>query len=205
MPVTVRVLVCVTGPLEVASRSPVTVVGAAPKVRPAEFVVRLPLVPSTVRPPTAVSTVTPVVRLAVRSFLSLMVVAPPVRVSAPTKSLPGSDKVTLLLPALMFDVPVTVRVLLCVTGPLEVASRSPVTVVGAAPKVRPAEFVVRLPLVPSTVRPPTAVRAVTPVVESDTFSALASLSDTLRQFPLLALSKVTSPPKSLFASVSKAS
>ena len=82
-------------------------VAASPKVNPAEFVVRLPVVPSAFRVVAAVKSVVPVVRCAVRLFASLMLVVPPTAVNAPPKSLVTSARVTLLLPAAMFDVPVT--------------------------------------------------------------------------------------------------
>ena len=109
VPVTVRAPVCPTDPLEVEESAPVTVVTPEPMVRPAEVVVRLPLVPSTVRTPAAVRSVAPVVRCAVRVLVSLMLVAPPVTVKAPPKSLAELVRVTALEPAAMFDVPVTVR------------------------------------------------------------------------------------------------
>ena len=94
-------------PVEVAARVPVTVVAASPKVNPAEFVVRLPLVPSVFRVVAAVRSVVPVVRCAVKALASLILVTPPTTVSTPPKSLVVFVRVTLLVPALMFDVPVT--------------------------------------------------------------------------------------------------
>ena len=153
---------------------PVTVVLASPKVRPVELVVRLPLVPSSLSADTEVRSVVPVVRCAVKALASLIVVVPPATVNAPPKSLVVSARVTLLVPAEMFDVPVTANLPVWLTAPVEEAVRLPVTVVAASPKVKPTEFVVRLPLVPSVFRVVAAVRSVVPVVRC-AVKALASL------------------------------
>ena len=192
VPPTVSGPVWLTVPVLVVERLPLSVVG--PKLVPPPLVVvvvRSLAVPLTARSPPALSVPPPVeARVAVRAFLSVMLTVPPFTVTSPTKSLPGLDRVTLLLPALMFEVPVTVSTLVWVTGPVEVAVRSPVTVVGPMPKVKPAESVVRLPVVPSTVRAPTAVSSVTPVVTWAVRSFL-SLMDVAPP------ARVSSPTKSL--------
>ena len=120
-------------PVEVAARLPVTVVAASPKVRPAECVVRLPVVPSAFRVVTAVRSVAPVARWAVSVLASLMAVVPPATVRAPPKSLAVVFSVTEPVPALTLVVPVTYRAAFCVTAPLAMTSRLP-------PKVPPASI-----------------------------------------------------------------
>ena len=176
-----------------AARLPVTVVAASPKVRPAECVVRLPVVPSAFRVVAAVKSVVPVVRCAVKALASLILVVPPATVRVPPKSLTAFASVTLLLPALMFDVPVITSLPVWSTAPVEVAARLPVTVVAASPKVKPTEFVVRLPVVPSVFRVVAAVRSVVPVVRC-AVKALASL------IVVVPPATVRAPPKSLVLS-----
>ena len=193
VPVTVSEPLCSTAPVEFAARFPAIVVAASPNVRPAEIVVRLPLVPSSLSADTAVRSVTPVVRCAVRLFASLILVTPPATVSAPTKSLPAFASVTLFVPAAILDVPETVRMPVWYTAPVDVAARLPVTVVAASPKVKPAELVDRLPLVPSTLRVDTAVRSVVPVVRC----AVRLFASLMLVVPPTA---VNAPPKSLVTS-----
>ena len=114
----------------------------------------------------------------VNAFASTMPVLAPVRLTAPWKSLPKLfNAMSLARPALMFDVPVTVRLPVCVTAPaaLVEATRLPATV--PAPRFNaPVEVAVRSP----------------PRVSVPSVSALASVIEALFAPVLLS---VTAPVK----------
>ena len=181
-----------TSPVLVTSRLPVTVV--APKVVLPPFVVSvwrsLPVPvtsPLTTRSPPALSTVSPVVcNTTVTLSLSVSCVAPPVRVTVPSKSLSGS--VSTMSPVVVTLVsPVTVREPSWVTSPLASMVRVPPMSLGRwVITCTPPPLMSRLTFL-------TGVGSSTRVGST----ALSLRSDRSRQLPLLAVLKTILLPNRL--------